>query len=278
MHNQPYLLSIGERFMTLKNTLLAATALVAVSVSFAEAAKAADALIGLVDGTSIVTIDPATRAVTSTVKLDSDELVGIDIRPSDNKLYGLTDEGALVTIDVKTGKTTQVSKVPDDIDEDDVTVVDFNPAADRLRVLDSGNNSYRINVMDGKTTIDGKLAFKKGDANEGKTPSIIAAAYTNSSKDAKETKLYNIDSETGSLVLQDPPNDGTLNTVGALGITLESAAAFNIVHQEGNNQAWLVNGTKLYEVNLETGKATEAGELTGLDGDLTDIAWWHAAK
>ncbi len=264
--------------MKIKNTLLAATALVAVSVSFAGAAKAADALIGLVDGDTIVTIDPSTRAVKSTVKVDSDDLVGIDIRPSDNMLYGLTDEGQLVTIDVKSGKTTAAGKLSEDIDEGDVTVVDFNPMADRLRVLDSNGNSYRINVTDGQTMIDGKLAFKEGDANADKTPNIIAGAYTNSVKDAKATKLFNIDYETGSLVLQDPPNEGKLNTIGSLGITLESAAAFNIVNHEGNDQAWLVNDAKLYEVNLTNGKATEVGAFTGVEGDLIDIAWWHAAK
>ena len=34
----------------------------------------------------------------------------------------------------------------------------------------------------------------------GKTPRVVAGAYTNSFKDTKATALYNIDAATGSLV------------------------------------------------------------------------------
>jgi hypothetical protein len=264
--------------MTLKHSLVAVTALLAASTVFTGAASAADALLGLVDGARIVTVDPATRAVKSTVKLDIDDLLGIDVRPADGKIYGLTGEGGLVTINAQTGKTAKVSELSEKIDEAAISAVDFNPVADRLRVIGNNGANLRIDIADGKATLDGNLAYKQGDANAGKTPRIVAASYTNSAKGAKETKLFNIDAANNSLVLQNPPNDGVLNTVGALGIMLGNKVSFNIVEQEGKNQAWLANGNKLYEVNLETGKATEAGALSGVEGSITDIAWWHDAK
>ena len=110
----------------------------------------------------------------------------------------------------------------------------------------------------------------------GKTPHVVAGAYTNSFKDTKATALYNIDAATGSLVTQAPPNDGVLNTVGPLGITGQRPGAFNIVSSGADqNEAWLVIGGALYSVDLKTGKATMAGKIAGLKGTLTDIAWMN---
>ena len=68
-----------------------------------------------------------------------------------------------------------------------VTVtVDFNPAADRLRILTSEGTSLRVNVDDGKATVDGSHKYKDGDANAGKTPKVVAGAYSNSWKGTKE--------------------------------------------------------------------------------------------
>ena len=86
--------------------------------------------------------------------------------------------------------------------------------------------------------------------------------------------MYNIDATIGALIQQTKPNDGTLAAIGKLGI--EGAAktfAFDIqTTEDGTNTAWLANGTKLYTVNLETGAATAAGEITGSAGVLRDIA------
>ena len=154
------------------------------------------------------------------------------------------------------------------------TTFDFNPAADRLRLMSSDGTSLRINVDDGMVTVDGSHKFKDTDVNAGKTPRIVAGAYTNSYKGTKSTTLYNIDAATGSLVTQAPPNDGILNTVGPLGISVKGPVAFNIVATgPDQNAAWLATNGMLYSVDLKTGKATMAGKLNGLTGTLTDIAW-----
>jgi Domain of unknown function (DUF4394) len=154
-----------------------------------------------------------------------------------------------------------------------ITAVDFNPAADRLRVITSDGSNLRINVDDGKTAVDGTLKYKDGDAQAGKTPKVIAAAYINSSNPKPaSTALYDID-DAGHLLSQAPPNDGVLNTIGMLGVKINGPVAFNIVNKGEDNAAWLATGGTLYSIDLKTGQATSAGKLEGVKGNLTDIAW-----
>ena len=259
-------------FRNLKTAALAG-ALAASAFMTTTAAQADGWIVGLVDGKSIVTIDPASRKVTSTVAIQGAGLIlGIDVRPADGMLYGIASDGTIVTIDVKSGKATMKSKLSEAWKKSAATTFDFNPAADRLRLMSSEGVSLRINVDDGKATVDGSHKYK--DASAGKTPRIVAGAYTNSFKDTKATALYNIDATTNSLVMQAPPNDGVLNTVGPLGINVSGAVAFNIVSSgPDKNDAWLVSNGALYSVDLKSGKATMVGKIEGLKGTLSDIAW-----
>jgi len=238
------------------------------------AANAAS-IVGLVDGKTLVMIDPASKKVTSMVALKGTPgLLGIDVRPADGMLYGVSKDGNVVTIDVKNGQVTTKSKLSETLKDGVVATVDFNPVADRMRVMGSDGASLRVNVDDGKVTVDGSHKFKDGDANAGKTPKVIAGAYSNSFKGTTATALYNIDAASGALVTQAPPNDGVLNTIGSLGVTMNGAVAFNIVSSSADkNDAWLATGGNLYSVDLKTGKATMAGKLSGVSGKLTDIAW-----
>ncbi|MFL5000529.1 MAG: DUF4394 domain-containing protein [Xanthobacteraceae bacterium] len=247
---------------------------VAASITFATSAQAGS-ILGLVEGKWIVTIDPATRKVAKGVDIKgAGRLIGIDLRPADGLLYGVTVDGTIVTIDPQSGQATQKSKLSETLKAGVTATVDFNPVADRLRIMGSDGTSLRVNVDDGKATVDGSHKFKEGDANAGKTPKVVAGAYSNAVKGTQSTTLYNIDATTGSLVTQAPPNDGVLNTVGSLGIKLDGAVGFNIVSSATDkNEAWLTMGGALYAVDLKTGKATMAGKFTGLPGYLSDIAW-----
>ncbi len=182
---------------------LALAGVLAASAAMTTAAQADGWIVGLVDGKSIVTIDPATRKVASTVSIrGAGPILGIDVRPADGTLYGVTSDGHLVTIDVKSGQATMRGKLSQPWKQAAATTFDFNPAADRLRLMSSDGMSLRINVDDGMVTVDGSHKFKDTDVNAGKTPRIVAGAYTNSYKGTKSTTLYNIDAATGSLVTQ----------------------------------------------------------------------------
>jgi len=260
-------------FGTLKTLAVAGT--VAVSAAMTSAAHADGRIIGLVDGKTLVTIDPAAKKVTSTVSISgAGPLLGIDVRPADGMLYGVTGDGTIVTIDVASGKATMKSKLSEPWMRSAATTFDFNPVADRLRLMSSEGVSWRINVDDGKVVVDGTHKFK--DAMSGKAPRVVAGAYTNSFKDTKATALYNIEAATNALVMQAPPNDGVLVAVGPLGLTVSGAVAFNIVSSgPDQNEAWLAMGGALYTVDLKTGKATMPGKISGLKGTLSDIAWMN---
>jgi len=258
-------------FGTLKTLTVAGA--VAASALMTTAAHAQARIVGLVDGKTIVTINPASKKVTATVNVSgAGMLLGIDMRPVDGMLYGVTSDGNIVTIDVASGKATMKSKLSEPWTRSAATTFDFNPVADRLRLMSAEGVSWRINVDDGKVTVDGSHKFK--DPGDGKTPRVVAGAYTNSFKDTKATALYNIDAATSSLVMQAPPNDGILNPVGPLGMSVNGNVAFNIVSAgPDQNEAWLAMGGALYSVDLKTGKATMAGKISGLKGTLSDIAW-----
>jgi hypothetical protein len=267
--------SKGATSMFTQIRLLTLTGALAASASVPTGAQAAGWIVGLVDGKSIVTIDPATRKVTSKVAIKgAGPILGIDVRPADGMLYGVAGDGNIVTIDVKSGQATMKSKLSEMLKPGVTATIDFNPAADRLRLMGSDGASLRANVDDGKATVDGSHKYKDGDVNAGKTPRVVAGAYSNSWKGTKATTLYNIDAATGALVTQAPPNDGVLNTIGSLGMAVNGPVTFNIVSVgEDKNDGWLTAGGALYKVDLKTGKATMVGKIEGLSGALTDIGW-----
>jgi hypothetical protein len=259
-------MNTGIKALALAGTILSASI-------FANAASAAS-IIGLVDGKTLVWVDPATKKVTGKADIKgATNVVGIDVRPADGTLIAVTADGGIYTVDAKTGAATMKSKLSETLKAGNTITVDFNPVADRLRIITSEGVNLRVNVDDGKATVDGPLKFKDGDAQAGKTPKVIAGAYTNSANPKPTaTALYDID-EAGHLLSQAPPNDGVLNTIGMLGVKIEGHAAFNIVNKGEENAAWLVTGGKLYSVDLKTGKATDAGKIEGVTGTLSDIAW-----
>ena len=266
--------------MTLSNRHAALTAAGLVAAVFTAASLPAGAsaqtVIGLVDGKTLVMLDGATGKATKSVPVSgAARLLGIDVRPADGMLYGVTSEGAVLTIDPASGKATEKSRLKTMLPAGVAASVDFNPVADRLRIVGSDGTNLRANVDDGSVTTDGALKFAETDMHKGEQPKVVAAAYINSMKGAKETVLYDIDGTIGGLLKQAPPNDGILNAVGKLGVALSGPVAFDIVSDGmGGNTAWLVAGGMLHKVDLATGKASMTGHLSGAPGAITDIAVW----
>jgi len=245
------------------------------AVPLMASASYAATIVALVDGKTLAWVDPATKKVTGKADIKgATNVVGIDVRPADGMLYAVTADGGIYTVDHKTGQATMKSKLSETLKAGTTVTVDFNPVADRLRVITSDGTNLRVNVDDGKATVDGALKYKEGDAMAGKTPKVIAGAYSNSmNPKPAATALYDID-EAGNLLSQAPPNDGVLNTIGMLGVKIDGPVAFNIVASAGDkNDAWLMIGDTLYSVDLKTGKATSAGKIAGVSGKVTDIAW-----
>lgn len=257
---------------TSKFARLGGASLLALSVGLASAEAAT--LVGLTADNKLVKIDTATMTASAPMAISgADKIVGIDVRPADGKLYGVTAGGQLVVIDHMSGKATPGSMLSEKVTLGPRPVVDFNPVADRLRVIGADGTSLRINVDTGATIVDKPLNYDAADASAAKKPAVAAGAYTNSMKGAKGTELFHVDGGSGALVLQNPPNDGVLRTRGMVGVKAPADIVMDIASDgEGKNTAWLIADGMLFTVDLASGKATEVGALKGMTGKLVDIA------
>lgn len=214
-------------------------------------------------------------------------LVGIDVRPANGVLYGLTDTNKIYTIDFNTGAATLISTLNLPFNGGQFNGFDFNPVPDRLRLVGSNDQNFRINVDNGMVADfdpntpgiqpDRNVAYAPGDPNFSSdpngTPNIVAAAYTNSfapSPDAtRRTTLYVIDSKRDVLARQGgldgappSPNEGQLFTVGSLGVDFDDNVGFDILSApNGANQAVAVSKSMLYTIDLATGAAKRLGKV-----------------
>ena len=225
----------------------------------------------------VITFDSATPGTTSsptaiTGLQDGEDIVGIDRRPANGQIYALTSNNRVYTIDPNTGVATFVSTLNNG-SGGTVTLngtrfgVDFNPVPDRLRVTSNAEQNLRINVDTGATILDGTLAFASTDVNAGQDPNIVGSAYANNFAGTPTTTLYGIDARSNSLVIQNPPNSGTLNTVGQLGFNTDGLVGFDISGLTGvayaalNPQAEGATFSLLFRIDLATGGATLLGQI-----------------
>ncbi|TDU00972.1 uncharacterized protein DUF4394 [Azorhizobium sp. AG788] len=254
----------------MNRTMIAFAFVASVAAGTAEA----QTVVALLDGgTMLASVDGKALKAGKPVTVSgvAGRLVGIDVRPADGMLYGLFEDGTLATLDPATGAATVKAKLDTMLPRGVTATVDFNPVADRLRVIGSDGTNLRVNVDDGKVVKDGALRYADGDMHKGATPNVVAGAYTNSVKGAKETALFDVDGALAALVKQAPPNDGILNAVGAFGIKAPTYA-FDIATTDAGNEGWLMAGDTLYRVELATGKAKAAGKVSALETPVRDIA------
>lgn len=198
----------------------------------------------------------------------NESLLGIDYRPANGMIYGVGSFGKIYTINPSTGMATFVANLFNSTTSAPIMLngsefgVDFNPVADRLRLTSDAGMNLRINVASGATIVDGALNQSSG------MPYIVGSAYTNSDNDATTgTTLYNIDSSSNMLTVQNPPNNGTQVGVGPLGVDITALAGFDIVRNGANNFAFAALqpsgtvGSMFASVNLTTGAAMMLGNI-----------------
>ncbi len=192
-------------------------------------------------------------------------LVGIDFRPATGELVGLGNAGGVYTVNTQNAVATLLSQL-------NVTLsgtsfgVDFNPTVDRLRVVSDTGQNLRVNVATGATTVDMPLIYTSGAMG------VTGAAYTNNDADPNTgTTLYDIDSLLNQVVIQAPPNNGTLNATGVLTVDTDADVGFDIYSSIANGTTVDVRAlatlkvgadTQLYSIALFSGKATLRGTFT----------------
>jgi hypothetical protein len=244
--------------------LLILLAILAGGAGHAASADPPPTLVALADDGTLVVFRadrPGTARPVRPVGLGG-RLVGIDTRPADGHLYGLTAASDLYRVDPASGRCTAVSTLTVPFDGEARSGVDFNPQVDRLRLVSAAGQNLRVNVDLGATAVDAALAYAPGDANAGKRPRITAAGYTHAVAGAPTTRLLEIDADLDVLVVQDPPNDGVLRTVGPLGVDFGPLGGLDVVTDTaGVDHAYAASGATLYAVDLESGRATVLGTI-----------------
>lgn len=214
-----------------------------------------------------------------------EKLVGMDFRVAKGVLYVLGRTGQLYTLDVNTAELTPLGQGRLQVPLRGVRFgVDFNPALDRIRVVSDLGLNLRLHPDTGAmidfdpaapgVQTDPDLRYADGDVQHGHPPQVVAAAYTYNLKNEKLTTNYAIDQRLGTLVMQgsqegvepvESPNLGVLRTVGELGTGPLVDAAFDIADVGNTPLAALrteADGrTRLYRIDLSTGKATLLGTM-----------------
>jgi hypothetical protein len=211
-------------------------------------------------------------------------LRGIDFRPANGLLYGVTTDATdvrLYTINTTTAGATLVGGFAQVVAGTDFGV-DFNPQVDRLRVVTDADENFRIDPNNGTLVLnDTTLAYAPTDPVVG-DPNIVASAYSDNfdsgpvggsspaTPGSEPTTLYGIDSAVDRVVLQGgpdgspSPNGGQLFTRGGLGVNTDARVGFDI-SSTGAALASLTTGatSTLHTVNLDLGIATAIGAIGG---------------
>ncbi|MCH8498978.1 MAG: DUF4394 domain-containing protein [Marinobacter sp.] len=254
------------------NKIVLATAL-ALPISLTAGTVSAATLIALGEDGKLHKIDSESLTVSASMSVDgATGLRGIDVRPADGKLYGLGGGDQLYTLDLNSGQATAGAKLKLSLPGTGQALVDFNPVADRLRLLAADGTNFRVNVDSGDVIKDGTVAYAQAGYRAGYSPNVLTGAYTNSYAGAEKTALYNIDLASGNLMLQDPPNDGVQKTIGELSESLGHATMDIASDGKGGNTAYVLTGTTLHTLDLNTGALTLLGEVANLPGNIIDIA------
>jgi hypothetical protein len=236
------------------------------------------AVYGLTTANSLVLFDSAAPGtVNSSVNISGlntgASLRGIDFRPVDGQLYGVSSDNRIYTINTTSGVASVIGAAGAFSLSGTSFGFDFNPTVDRIRVTSDADQNLRLNpITGGLAATDGNLAYV--GTNVGANPNIVGSAYTNSFLGATTTTLFDIDSALDLLVTQAPPNAGTLNTVGALGFNTSDQVGFDIFFFGNQAFASLTTpgaGSSLFSINLATGAASNIGAI-GNSLVISDIA------
>lgn len=256
--------------MNLKHATLAVTAL-----SLAVASQSQAALVyGLSTRNQLVTFDSATPDTLMSAGFlrgmeVNEAIINIDMRPATGEIFALGSFGNLYKVNTNTLVVNAVGPLVNQATNTPIMLsgvefgFDFNPTVDRIRITSDQDQNLRANPANGITFVDGTL-----NNSGGGNPNIVGSAYTNSDTDPNTgTTLFNIDSVSNMLTTQAPPNNGTQNNVGFLGVDVSALCGFDILTEGSRNTAFAAFQTagefesKFYTVNLGTGAASLVGTI-----------------
>ncbi|HYP54576.1 MAG TPA: DUF4394 domain-containing protein, partial [Pyrinomonadaceae bacterium] len=213
-------------------------------------------------------------------------LIGIDYRPSNGRVYGLSDRSRVYIVDVATGRVVALggrfSPPLQDIGPQTGREVgfDIDPVQDRARVVGCSVNYQLALDTGGVIAAHNALTFAPGQPRAGQRACASGAAYSNNFRGATSTTLYAIDSSADELMTvgsvggsPSSPNSGQVFVIGKLfgPHPATEFAAFDIAPGTASLAFVALTGadavaTRLGTVNLSTGRADIIDHIGGQQG------------
>ncbi len=251
------------------------------SMSVFNVANAAS-LVGINSANQIGVFDSANVGAATFTNISGlasgDSLIGIDLRPTNNTIYGVSSLNNIYTLNATSGAATLVASLSGySIDSTLGYGIDFNPVADfgggaSLRLVSSAGDNLAVNVNTG--VVGNNVAA--GRIAEG----FSAVAYANSTPGqapgAAGTRLYYLNSNTDTLHLA--PGNFNMPTIGqvgsGLGFDIISANGFDLFSDSFAFAAVNILGsatgkTQFLGIDLISGAGTLLGEFNGTLNGLT---------
>jgi len=217
---------IGMTFLALALTAISAFVLMgrhSVSAATAQGAMPPVFIFALTTDNTLYVLTPGSTVyqfLGRIAGIGGNDIVGIDFRPADKRLYALSDGGRLYTINfnVAPPTATLVSTLTPRFASGFQSLMDFNPVVDAIRLIGGDTANYAVvknasNIL-ATTAVQTSLTYAVGDVNAGKTPKVIGGAYTNNVAGATTTLFYAIDHDLDTLVTIADKNNGSSNTGG----------------------------------------------------------------
>lgn len=208
------------------------------------------------------------------------QVVGIDFRPADGRLYAVTAKGSVYRIETATGRATFVSSLTVNFAGGAQSLADFNPVANALRLI--GSNDQNLGVVNSAgdlnlTAPQTQISYAPGDVNgpllaadgtvmrPGVDPNVVGGSYTNNFNGATTTIFFALDFNlntlvtiAGPLIGQGSSNtpSGRLQTIGNLidssgqPIDITPTTDIDIYTVDNNNFAVGVSGRTIFTIDL----------------------------
>lgn len=265
--------------MTHKPVSWIGRAIGAAALGLSSVGASAVTLVGLTSANEVARIDTTNIAAATRVAITGldagDRFVGIDLRPGDNTIYGVTRSSRIYKLDAVSGAASFVANLSSAVVRADLGYgMDFNPAADfaggaSLRLTSSAGSNFAINASTGAV---GNAASMIGSGHS-------AVAYSNAvpkpTMAPPSTALFYINSDTDMLEMAPGAfNAPTITPVGALGVNALNASGFELFADGQAFAALNVDANSsltsgIYRIDLGSGAATLLGEYNGTLSGLT---------
>ncbi|MDO7876943.1 DUF4394 domain-containing protein [Hymenobacter sp. ASUV-10] len=211
------------------------------------------------------------------------DLIGLEVQPGTGRLYGfgLNGQVQLFEVNPTTGAATPIGTPISLPGISDFNGFCFDPVSGDIRVITTQGTNYRLSPVDGTLLgTDAPVQYAANDPNAGQVVGIHSLAFDINQAGASTVRLFGLDYLNSRLVTLDNPADGTLRSLGNLGVDLSMSGGTLSALAIGNDangqrtfymvRSELVGSMSgsfgmpsLYSVNATTGQAALLGPILG---------------